>query len=199
MVSETSMLVGHDPFGRSFLLPMMFVCLLALSCSAHPKAGTGDVAFRLLWEGQSDLDLIVVDPSGQCLSFLYRQSDNGGLLDVDCNGGTGMMCEKPIENVYWPIATAPSGPYVYWVEAPSLIPAEAPLEFEIQLLRGRDVVWRQGSEMMSHQQIFGPMIYVFPSLLGPRALEPGLELPECAGPFPTLGKEDLLGYESDPR
>jgi len=38
-----------------------------LACSAHREAGTRDIAFRLVWDGQSDLDLYVEDPAGTCI------------------------------------------------------------------------------------------------------------------------------------
>jgi hypothetical protein len=123
------------------LLLIPLACLAA-GCSAHRRAGTGDVAFRLLWKGDSDLDLYVVDPTGDCIFFGDPASATGGVLDIDCNSGTDRLCTHPIENVFWPLGTAPAGTYTYWVDANSLIEKEAPLAFELQLLRGKEVVWR---------------------------------------------------------
>ena len=171
--------------GTKSVVAATFLCLLVVSCSAHRQAGTGDIAFRLLWDGESDLDLMVLDPGGQCLSFLTRTSDSGGLLDVDCNGGTGKMCDWPIENVYWPRSKAPVGQYTFWVKAHSLIPAESPLEFEMQILRGSRVVWTQQEKMVEHQQIYGPADSLYPIESAPR-FETGRDLPTCADPHPAF-------------
>ena len=129
---------------RLCLLVSLGACLACSTHSAHQEtreAGTGDIAFRLIWDGESDLDLFVEDPAGACIFFGNRDSVTGGLLDVDCNAGSERLCESPVENVYWPQGTAPAGSYMYWVEGHSIIPAEAPLAYELQLLRGTDVVW----------------------------------------------------------
>jgi hypothetical protein len=98
----------------------------------------------------------VEDPAGTCIFFGQRGSTTGGLLDVDCNGASDRVCEHPVENVYWPAGTAPAGTYLYWREAHSLIPAEAPLQFELQLLRGPGVLWRHTGTLQATEQIIGP-------------------------------------------
>jgi hypothetical protein len=159
---------------------------LCLSCSAHREAGTGDIAFRLVWDGQSDLDLYVEDPAGTCIFFGQRDSSTGGLLDVDCNGASDLVCEHPVENVYWPTGTAPAGTYLYWLEAHSVIPAEAPLRFELQLLRGPRVTWRHAGTLQATEQIVGPFQIDFATgrPLAPLATE--RRPPEC--PLPKPGK-----------
>ncbi|HKV11848.1 MAG TPA: hypothetical protein VJ725_27125 [Thermoanaerobaculia bacterium] len=138
--------------------------LLVVGCSAnHRRAGTGDVAFRLTWEGLSDLDLIVEDPAGNCIFFYSRESPSGGILDVDCNAGTDFTCEHPIENVFWPKATAPAGSYTFWVHAHALIPDEAPLGFHVQVLRGNQVYWLNADVILDHEEVQGPYHYDFPS------------------------------------
>lgn len=167
------------------LLPLAVVVLavLASGCTAQRRAGTGDVAFRLTWDGQSDLDLVVEDPGGACIFYGQRESELGGLLDVDCNAGTERMCEHPIENVFWPVGTAPPGRYRFWVHAHALIPAEAPLPFELQLLSGTDVAWRHAGRVVEHEQLFGPFVHDFPG--GDVTLEATPEGPPagCAGLF----------------
>jgi hypothetical protein len=137
---------------RSLALLLIPLTCLAAGCSAHRRAGTGDVAFRLLWNGESDLDLYVVDPAGECIFFARPSSATGGVLDIDCNAGTDRLCTHPIENVFWPPGTAPAGTYTYWVDANSLINAEAPLAFELQLLRGKEVVWRHAGAVDDYRQ-----------------------------------------------
>lgn len=138
---------------------ILLPCLTA--CSAHRQVGTGDVAFRLVWNGTSDLDLYVQDPVGNCVFFGRKQSDTGAILDVDCNGGSDQICAHPVENVYWPKSTAPAGTYTYWVEANSLVLTEGPVPFELQLLNGEEIVWRREGEIRVQRQTFGPFAYGF--------------------------------------
>lgn len=142
------------------LVAMVFV----VGCSGNTRrAGTGDVAFRLTWNGLSDLDLIVEDPSGDCIFFGRRESRSGGILDVDCNAGTDSTCEHPIENVFWPTSTAPAGGYTFWVHAHALIPAEAPLGFHLQILRGTEVFWLNADFVLDHEEVQGPYHFEFPA------------------------------------
>jgi hypothetical protein len=137
--------------------------LLTAGCAANRRqAGTGDVAFRLIWDHISDLDLFVEDPSGICISFALRQSPTGGVLDVDCNGSSDTPCEHPVENVFWPTSTAPAGDYRFWVHAHSLVPGDAVVPFRVHLLRGKEVFWfHEGS--IRNQEMVGPFFYTFPS------------------------------------
>lgn len=157
-----------------------------LACSAHREAGTGDIAFRLVWDGQSDLDLYVEDPAGTCIFFGQRGSSTGGLLDVDCNSGSDHLCEHPVENVYWPSGTAPVGPYLYWLEAHSVIPAEAPLHFELQLLQGPRVTWRHTGTVQATEQTVGPFQIDYATGRPLAPLASARALPEC--PMPQPGK-----------
>lgn len=157
--------------------------LLAVGCTAHRQAGTGDVAFRLVWDGTSDLDLLVEDPAASCIFWGQRESGLGGLLDVDCNAGTDRLCAHPIENVYWPTATAPPGAYRVWVHAHALLPAESPLRYELQVLHGPTVSWRQEGRMTEHQELHGPFLHTFPGGEVARAPQPE-PLPEaCRAPW----------------
>jgi hypothetical protein len=174
---------GVRPFGRAASRLALGACLL-LACSAHPRAGTGDIAFRLLWEGLSDLDVFVQDPAGGCISFAGRESPSGGILDVDCNAGTGRVCRHPIENVYWPPGAAPAGDYVFWVHAHSLIPAESPLAFELQLYLGTEVAWRHEGLMLDHDEVRGPFVYRYPAPTGATPVASGEPAPRCDAPWP---------------
>lgn len=59
---------------------------------------TGDLMCRLAWDYTDDLDFHMVEPGGSAVSFYSRNTANGGHLDVDANGGNGMMAE-PVENI----------------------------------------------------------------------------------------------------
>lgn len=169
---------------RGGLVIVLAVQLLATGCSGNRRqAGTGDVAFRLLWDGLSDLDLMVQEPSGECLSFWAYRSPSGGVLDVDCNGSTEKMCERPIENVFWPPSTAPAGDYKFWINAHSVVPGEAPISFELQILRGKEVVWTYKESMQEVDETQGPFVYHFP--VGGAAVVQNAQAPVC-GPFKAL-------------
>lgn len=147
--------------------PILVVFLLALAglgcASSGPSAGTGDVAFRVAWDGVSDLDLLVLDPSGECIFFGHREAASGGLLDIDCNANPEATCERPIENIYWPTTTAPSGRYHVWVRAQLLVPEETPLALEMKILEGHGsrtrTRWSSTFEVTEQQQVVGPYVY----------------------------------------
>lgn len=147
------------------LLPLLLALLLPpllAGCSAHREAGTGDVAFRLVWDGQTDLDLLVVDPSGECVFFANDHSPTGAILDVDCNAGTDRLCEHPIENVFWPVGTAPAGQYRIWVRAHGLIPAEAPLPYRLLVLHGVEPAWSRQATVEEPGELHGPFTWRWP-------------------------------------
>ena len=157
--------------------------LLVAGCTVHGhparKAGTGDVAFRLTWEGLSDLDLMVLDPAGDCIAYGSRRSKSGGVLDIDCNFGTESMCEHPIENIFWPKGAAPAGEYLFWVHAHTLIPAGTPLVFRLQLLRGKEVFWSQDRSIHDADEFQGPFVYSFPAGEGVALVEGSHVRPPC--------------------
>ena len=82
------------------------------------KAGgrTGEVQFSLAWHTLNDVDLHVIAPSGEHISYSHRTSVCRGNLDVDMNATTTSdpdetWSEEPVENVRWLDRTAPSGRY----------------------------------------------------------------------------------------
>ena len=58
----------------------------------------GKVNVILSWDGPSDLDLAVVCPSGETISFRKKLAC-GGELDVDANLGASKIMPKPVENI----------------------------------------------------------------------------------------------------
>ena len=92
----------------------------------------------LTWDNDADLDLHVVEPSGEEIWYEHTESATGGFLDVDDVDGEGP------ENVFWFVG-APSGRYVVRVvhfsgSAPGQLhgPGE-PLRLEPDLPRNNDV------------------------------------------------------------
>lgn len=64
-------------------------------------AKAGDITISLAWNTFDDLDLHVLLPSGEELSFMNKNASRGGTacLDVDMNVGGGGS-EEPVENVF---------------------------------------------------------------------------------------------------
>lgn len=133
---------------------------VALACgpgacaTGHQIAGTGDISFRLQWEGTADLDLMVTEPSGQKIWFGNRRSTTGGTLDIDCNFQT--ICARPIENVFWAKGTAPAGAYHYLVSLANTHGAPLPVRFTVSVLHGRKIVTKEQGEIQSFGEIWGP-------------------------------------------
>ena len=80
-----------------------------------PIPSTGDVQVLLRWHNYNDLDLIVVDPFGDEVWFANRQVASGGQLEIDMNAGGNNMSRTPVENIFWPLGTAPLGTYEVFV------------------------------------------------------------------------------------
>ncbi|MEO6327248.1 MAG: hypothetical protein ABIT01_03565, partial [Thermoanaerobaculia bacterium] len=77
--------------------------------------GTGDVQVSLSWDVNSDIDLHVVDPSGEEVYWSNRHSASGGKLDLDSNSGCTIDSVRN-ENVTWPTGGAPRGTYTVRVD-----------------------------------------------------------------------------------
>ena len=82
------------------------------------EVGTGDLQVSVSWsEAESDVDLHVVEPSGEEIYYANRQSATGGTLDLDSNAACGLDAVKN-ENITWPAGQAPHGVYIvrldYW-------------------------------------------------------------------------------------
>ena len=68
--------------------------------------GTGDLKVTLQWDFYADVDLHVIEPSGEEIYFQHSSSRTGGELDVDnTEGGPGSA-----ENIFW--ETPPHGQYI---------------------------------------------------------------------------------------
>jgi hypothetical protein len=74
------------------------------------QSGQGDVKITLSFDRTHDLDLHVVEPNGEEISYENNASATGGFLDLD----SGLNCEPSpanSENIFWPPGGAPSGEY----------------------------------------------------------------------------------------
>jgi len=88
------------------------------------QVGSGDIQISVSWTDSADVDLHVIDPSGEEIFFGHKNSASGGTLDLDANAACSPNESSPArvfysnENVVWPIGQAPNGSYKvildYW-------------------------------------------------------------------------------------
>src|SRR5207253_2613783 len=74
------------------------------------QSGTGDVKVTLSFDRLHDLDLHVIEPTGDQIFYQRPASALGGRLDLD----SGARCEPSAantENIFWPPGGAPGGEY----------------------------------------------------------------------------------------
>ena len=62
------------------------------------------------WDAPSDVDLHLVDPSGEEVYYGNTASASGGVLDLDSNPACAID-GKNNENITWPSGTPPHGTY----------------------------------------------------------------------------------------
>ncbi len=75
------------------------------------QSGTGDVKITLSWDRLHDLDLRVVEPSGEVIRYSNQSSGTGGALDLD-SGANCSPSPANSENIFWPSGGGPTGQYV---------------------------------------------------------------------------------------
>jgi hypothetical protein len=73
-------------------------------------SGTGDVKVTLSFDRLHDLDLHVIEPSGDEIYYERTVTGSGGQLDLD-SGSHCMPSPANSENVFWPPGGAPAGTY----------------------------------------------------------------------------------------
>lgn len=69
----------------------------------------GEVTITLAWQTTDDLDLHIVEPSGEIIYFENKVSRSGGRLDIDKNADD-VLISNPIENVFYE-SSPPRGKY----------------------------------------------------------------------------------------
>jgi hypothetical protein len=74
------------------------------SIKERVKAAGGNVSgilrCSLSWFNHDDLDIHVIEPNGNRISFRSKRSSTSGVLDVDMNAGGGTT-RTPVENIVW--------------------------------------------------------------------------------------------------
>ncbi len=96
----------------------------------------GEVQFSLAWHSFNDLDLHVIVPSGQHISYQFPRSQCRGELDVDMN--VQPESEEPVENVRWLKDDAPMGRFTVIVHQYRWAADNRVDEFELLVNRGQE-------------------------------------------------------------
>jgi hypothetical protein len=95
------------------------------------RSGTGDVKVTLSFDRMHDLDLHVVEPNGEEISFTNDASATGGKLDLD-SGSNCMPSAANAENIFWPPGGAPPGEYIVQVQNYEQC-TPGPIEFTVRV------------------------------------------------------------------
>ena len=109
---------------------------------AVTTVGTGDIQISLSWDSDADLDLHVVEPSGEEIYYGNPTSATGGELDLDSNA----LCTSGPrnENIRWPAESAPAGNYIVRVDHWSSC-GVSPTNYVVRLIVGEDSEVHRGS------------------------------------------------------
>jgi len=103
--------------------------------------GSGELRFHMVFDNHDavDLDLHVLEPSGEHIYYSDPRAISGGELDVDCM--CGYCPNGPSENIYWNHAEAKGGVYQVWVEYFTACEvAHSASSYTLWVLLGDDVV-----------------------------------------------------------
>ena len=106
---------SRDPAGQGMSSAMAGIASGIQGRVARAGGRSGEVQFSLAWHTFNDLDLHVIAPSGEHISYSHRTSNCKGRLDVDMNasntneGRAEELSNEPVENVRWLDRSAPSG------------------------------------------------------------------------------------------
>ena len=99
------------------IIGLMFIA--GCSNSAAPSTGTtapsGPVTVGVTWNSAADVDLHVVEPSGNEIYWDTPTSPTGGKLDQDANEFCALDLGVNAENITW-TSSAPAGTYMVRVD-----------------------------------------------------------------------------------
>lgn len=119
-------------------VPEVPVDTASLIREAEEVDSNGDLRITLMWDFLSDIDLHVIEPSGEEIFYDHLRSRSGGRLNRDnLRGGEGAA-----ENVYW--ENPPKGQYkvsVVYYKANTPVPAQGDCNI---------VVFKRGCEPEYH-------------------------------------------------
>jgi len=119
---------------------------------------TGDVVITLVWKTKDDLDLHLIEPSGEEIYYKHKQSRQRGTLDLDKNAEQTVLVNNPIENIYY--ATMPRAckyiiEFHYYKKNTSdtSIPYTVALSINGETKLFENILYSQGEEHTIHEFI----------------------------------------------
>lgn len=96
----------------------------------------GALTASLTWAGAADLNLFVIDPAGQPVSWSAPAAASGGVLQIDSNTGCETLSDQPVEHVYWPQIVPGDYQVWVWMQNGCGLPADAITTFTLVLTAG---------------------------------------------------------------
>ena len=103
---------------------------------------SGEVQFSLAWDDRSDVDLHILTPEGEHISYRQLRSLDGGWLDVDMNVQGESL--QPVENVQW-ADRAPRGRYQVGVHLYRDRANGRRVPFQLRVKIGDDIITAAGT------------------------------------------------------
>lgn len=171
---------------------------------------SGEVQFSLAWSSVNDVDLHVITPSGEHISFSHRRSACKGMLDVDMNArqqnseNYDVYSQEPVENIRWAERSAPIGRYTVivnqyeWRRGQKRDPFQLLVKLgdKTQLIEDEVSAWKSisihrfqyiKSSLSQQRQV---QLALELTALQKREEEQGIELYEAALPLPAGSDRD---------
>lgn len=97
-------------------------------------ASKGDITISLGWNNKNDLDLMVVTPCKDTISYFYlKEIVCDGLMEFDRNADPERLTKRPFEHVVWKDGKAKEGKYKVLVSYYGNYDDEVKTEFEIKI------------------------------------------------------------------
>jgi Ca-activated chloride channel family protein len=110
---------------------------------SEAHARSGDIRASLSWNNRNDLDLHVITPNNEEISFRNKRDSSGGMLDVDMN--VAGETTEPVENIFWSEMQAPKGTYKVYVQNYAYHESFAgPTPFQMELKIGNSFQYFDG-------------------------------------------------------
>jgi uncharacterized protein YfaP (DUF2135 family) len=102
-------------------------------CVAKTCIRDGHVRFTLTWNGDDDLDLIVVTPDGTRISYNERPNSPLTAVFEASKPHPGLVSGPQLESIFFPTENAPSGVYKYRIETFNSIGEDDPWTLQVFL------------------------------------------------------------------
>lgn len=93
----------------------------------------GELRVSIAWYNYDDLDLHLIEPDGEEISFRHTRSSRGGVLDVDMNAGSGKS-RSAVENIVYSLGNKKMKEGVYTVKVMNFAKREnIDLGYQVQI------------------------------------------------------------------